>query len=232
MSPFQSPSHPSAYDREVVHDPAQVAFLQQVLSNFGFTLLLAASTAYAAWGLPREWFLPLIVLELVLAFAASLSRGSATTSAALVYAFAAVSGATTVPLLKWALHTTGETGVIYNALAVTGAIFMGMAWYGSSTRRDLSSWSTFLTMGLLGSLVVSVIGLFVGYSTVGQLVLSSVVVITFAGFVAYDLQSIRDGWRQHTVATATLTLYLDFLNLFVNLLRILVLINGGGRSRD
>ena len=206
--------------------------MQQVLNNFGFTLLLAASTAYAAWGLDRSWFGALMVIELLLVLGLVFARTSGAVGGALVYAFAAVSGATTVPLLQWALRSTGETGVIYNALGITGAIFMGMAWYGSNTRRDLVTWSTFLQMGLFGTLIASLVGLFVGYSTVTQLVISSAVVITFSGFVAYDLQMIRRTWRSHDVHSATLTLYLDFMNLFVHLLRILVLLNGGGRSRD
>jgi FtsH-binding integral membrane protein len=207
----------------------QAAFMQRVLNNFGFTLLLAGSTAYAAWGLSPQWFSAMFVLQLVLTLVLVFSRGNGALAAPLVYAFAATTGATTVPLVQWAIRSTGETGVVYNALGISGALFMGMAWYGSATRKDLTSWSTFLSMGLLGALAVSLLGLFIGYSTVTQLVISSVIVIVFAGFTAFDLQMIKENWRSYDVHTATLTLYLDFLNLFVHVLRILVLI---GRSRD
>ena len=98
-------------------------------------------------------------------------------------------------------------------------------------RRDLSGWAPFLWIGLIGSLVASLVGLFITRSTGFELLLSTVIVITFTGFAAYDLNQIKARWREFDVTSATLTLYLDFMNLFISILRILAILGGGG-SRD
>ena len=207
----------------------QTRFLQQVLANFGVSLLVASLGAFLAWQLPPAAFLPLVVVEFVLLLAVVFARRSARVGPVLLYAFALVSGATTVPLLLWAIGTTGGTAVIYNALGVSGSVFCAMAWYGYTAKRDLSGWGPFLMIGLIGSLVASFVGIFITRSTGFELLISTVIVITFTGFVAYDLNQIKAKWREYDVTTATLTLYLDFLNLFTAILRILAILNGGGR---
>lgn len=230
---FQAPPG-GAWGAGVSEQEAQAQFLQRVLSNFGFSLLVAAAGAYFAWNLPPQAFLPLVVIEFVLIIAAVMFRRSSTVSPFLVYAFAAVSGATTVPIIQWSIHYTGGTAVVYNALGTTGAIFCAMAWYGNVARRDLSGWGTFLYIGLFGAVIASLIGMFLPGHTMYQVMLSAVVVIVFTGFIAYDINRIKNNWRQYDVNVATLNLYLDFLNLFVNLLRLMAILsgNGGGDRRD
>lgn len=232
-TPTQSPygfDQPSRrYSQE---DGLQAAFLQRVLANFGATLLVAAAGAFFGWSLPPAYYMGLMLIQLVLILAVVFTRSRAGVSPFLLYAFAACTGATTVPIIHWAIHVTGGTAVVYNALAVTGAMFCGMAWFGYLSRRDLSGWSTFLWMGLIGALVTSLVGMFVTLSTPTQLLLSGVIVIVFAGFTAYDINRIKNNWRAYDVNGATLELYLDFVNLFVNVLRILAIIGAGGNSRD
>lgn len=211
---------------------AQAQYIQRVLSNFGFSLLMAAGGAYAGWNLPPSAYLPLVLVEFALLFAAMLVRRSSTASPLLVYAFAAVSGATTVPMIRWAIGFTGGTAVVYNALGATGAVFCAMAWYGTSTQRDLSGWGTFLNMGLIGAVIASFIGIFITHTPVYQMMISSVVVIVMTGFIGYDINQIKRNWQVYDINVATLNLYLDFLNLFVHLLRILAMLSGGGSSRD
>lgn len=211
---------------------AQAAYMQRVLANFGFSLFLAAGGAYAAWNLDPAMYLPLVIIEFVLLLAAVFVRKSSTASPFLVYAFAAVSGATTVPMIKWAIGYTQGTAVVYNALGATGAIFCAMAWYGMTTKRDLSGWGTFLFMGLIGSLIASFIGIFITHSPMYGVMVSAVVTIVMTGFIGYDINQIKKNWQVYDVNVATLNLYLDFLNLFVNLLRILAMLSGGGSNRD
>lgn len=209
----------------------QNAFVQRVLQNFGFSLFLAAGGAYAAWGHP-EYYFPLVILEFVLLLAAMFVRRSSAASPLLVYAFAAVSGATTAPLIQWAIHYTHGTAVVYNALGATGAIFCVMAWYGMSTKRDLSGWGTFLFMGLIGACIASFVGIFITHTPMYGIMVSAVVTIVMTGFIGYDINQIKNNWQVYDVNIATLNLYLDFLNLFVNLLRIMAVLSGGGSSRD
>ena len=150
----------------------------------------------------------------------------------LVFGFALVSGALTYPTLLWATRVTGGTGVVVNALAVTGGVFVAMASYGMVSKRDLAGWAPFLWIGLIGSIIASFVGLFFFQTAGFQLLLSMAIVITFTGFVAYDINQIKANWREYDVMSATLTLYLDFLNLFLAILRILAILNGGGSRRD
>ncbi len=211
-------------------EAAQAEFMQRVLANFGGTLLIAAAGAFLGWSLPPAYYMGLMLLQLILILAVVFTRTARGTSPVLVYGFAAVSGATTVPLIKWAIAMAG-TSVIYNALAVTGTIFLGMAWLGLTTRKDLTGWSTFLWMGLIGACIASVVGLFLPFSSPIQILLSAAIVIVFAGFTAYDINQMRANWQEWDVTGATLNLYLDFLNMFVNVLRILALLSGGGGDR-
>lgn len=217
----------------VSEQEAQAQFMQRVLGNFGFTLLLAAAGAFLGWRLPPVAYPILMIIEFILLIAAVLVRKSSAASPVLVYAFAAVSGATTVPIIHWAMATTGGTAVVYNALGATGAVFCAMAWYGSSSRRDLSGWGTFLYVGLFGALIASLIGIFITHSVMFHIMISSVCVIVFTGFIAYDINQIKANWRNYDINIATLNLYLDFLNLFVHLLRLMAILSGnGGSSRD
>jgi FtsH-binding integral membrane protein len=210
---------------------AQAQYLQKVLGNFGFSLLLAAAGAWAGWRLSPGTYGILMLVEFALLLAAVFVRRSSTASPLLVYAFAAISGATTVPIIQWAMHYTGSTAVVYNALGATGAVFCAMAWYGNVAKRDLSGWGTFLYVGLFGALIASLIGLFITHSAMYHIMVSAVCVIVFTGFIAYDINMIKRNWRTYDINIATLNLYLDFLNLFVNLLQIMAMLSGNGGGR-
>ncbi len=226
----QTQYRPGSWGGGASEQEAQNQFLRQVLQNFGFSLLLAAGGAYAVWSmnLAPQMYLPLTLVEFGLILAMTVFRRRATVNPLLVYIFAIVSGATTVPIMQWAVHTTHGTSVIYNALGATGAIFFAMAWYGNSSQRNLAGWSTFLFMGLFGALIASFIGIFLTHSPLFNVMLSAVVVVVMTGLVAYDINQIKLNWRAYDVNVATLNLYLDFLNLFVNILRIMAILSGGG----
>jgi len=215
------------YDQE---EAGAQEFLRRVLTNFAVTLLIAAVGAFAGWSLPPAMYLGLIVIQLGLTLAVVFTRSNRGVSPLLVYAFAACSGATTVPLIKWAIGATGGTAVVYNALAITGTMFLGLALYGQTTKRDLSGWGPFLSIGLFGVLITLVVGMFLQYSTPTQLMIQCVIVVLFAGFTAYDINQIKLRWREMDVNSATLSLYLDFLNLFVSILRILTILSGNSRD--
>ena len=108
------------------------------------------------------------------------------------------------------------------ALYVTGGTFAAMSAYGTITRRDLSSWGSLLFMGLVGIVIAGVVNLFFR-SDAFMMVVSAISVVVFVGLTAYDTQKIRQlaytGDRRFALAGA-LKLYLDFVNLFIALLRL------------
>ena len=115
-------------------------------------------------------------------------------------------------------------GSIVSAFMGAAVLFGTMSFYGYFTRRDLTSMGQFLIVGLIAVIIASVINIFIG-STVMQMVISSIAIVIFLGLTAYDTQKIREmvSYNQENSSAevmGALTLYLDFINLFIHLLSI------------
>lgn len=113
---------------------------------------------------------------------------------------------------------------IFTAFMGAAVLFGTMSFYGYFTKRSLEGMGSFLFVGLIAIIIASLINIFVG-STVMQMVISAIAILIFLGFTAYDTQQIReslsnDGGVSVEVLGA-LNLYLDFINLFVNLLQLI-----------
>ena len=119
--------------------------------------------------------------------------------------------------------------VVYTSMSIVQAflgaacLFLAMSLYGYTTKRDLTGVGQFMFIGLIGIIIASVINIFIG-SSLMQMVVSALAVIIFLGLTAYDTQKIRemiaydrDG---HAEVSGALTLYLDFINLFLSLLQL------------
>ena len=127
-------------------------------------------------------------------------------------------------------------GSIANAFITTAGMFLAMSIYGTVTKRDLTGMGNFLFMGLIGIIIASIVNIFLG-SSMMDFVISVVGVIVFTGLTAYDTNKLRQfgagaplddsvAIRRGAILGA-LTLYLDFINLFLMLLRLF-----GGNSND
>ena len=119
--------------------------------------------------------------------------------------------------------------VVYTSMSIVQAflgaacLFLAMSLYGYTTKRDLTNVGQFMFIGLIGIIIASIINIFIG-SSLMQMIVSALAVIIFLGLTAYDTQKIRemiaydrDG---HAEVSGALTLYLDFINLFLNLLQL------------
>lgn len=115
---------------------------------------------------------------------------------------------------------------IFTAFMGAAVLFGTMSFYGYFTKRSLDNMGSFLFVGLIAIIIASLINIFVG-STVLQMVISAVAILIFLGFTAYDTQQIREAvsvQSDDSVAIevlGALNLYLDFINLFVNLLQLI-----------
>jgi len=102
-------------------------------------------------------------------------------------------------------------------------LFGTMSFYGYFTKRSLDSVGKFMFVGLIAIVIASVVNIFIG-STVMQMVISALAIIIFLGLTAYDTQQIRQELSIETTDAAevrgALTLYMDFINLFINLLQL------------
>ena len=171
------------------------------------------------------WGLVIAQFGLVIALSAAVNKLSAGVAGALFLLYSALTGATISVVL---LAYTGAS--VASAFAVTAGTFLAMSVYGTVTKRDLTSWSTFLFMGLIGIVIASVVNIFTKSSMLSW-VISAAAVVVFTGLTAYDTQRLR----RMAVAGAgvaalpvngALALYLDFINLFLSLLNLF----GGRRN--
>ena len=114
-------------------------------------------------------------------------------------------------------------GSIVSAFMGAAILFGVMSIYGYFTKRDLSSMGQMMFVGLIAVIIASVVNIFIG-STVLQMVVSALAIIIFLGLTAYDTQQIREELSTNTTDVAevrgALTLYMDFINLFINLLQL------------
>ncbi len=171
------------------------------------------------------WGLVIAQFGLVIALSAAVNKLSAGAAGALFILYSGLTGATLSVVL---LAYTGAS--VASAFAVTAGTFLAMSVYGTVTKRDLTSWSTFLFMGLIGIVIASVVNIFTKSSMVSW-VISCAAVLVFTGLTAYDTQRLRRMAAAGPTAAAlpvngALALYLDFINLFLSILNIF----GGRRN--
>lgn len=173
-------------------------------------------------------FFGLIIGELILVFtiSARVHKMQASTATSLFVLYAALNGATISAIFL--IYTRSS---ITSTFFICAATFIVSSIYGMVTKRDLTSMGQFMFMGLIGIVIASVVNLFVRSSGM-SLIVSYIGVVVFVGLTAYDTQKLRtmalsqpDGLDSGTVRKGAilgaLTLYLDFINLFLMLLRIL-----------
>ena len=114
-------------------------------------------------------------------------------------------------------------GSIVSAFMGAAILFGVMSFYGYFTKRSLESMGQFMFIGLIAIIIASIVNIFIG-STVMQMVISALAIIIFLGLTAYDTQRIREAVSVDTSpaveVTGALTLYMDFINLFLNLLQL------------
>ena len=114
-------------------------------------------------------------------------------------------------------------GSIVSAFMGAAVLFGTMSFYGYFTKRSLDSMGKFMFVGLIAICIASIVNIFIG-STVMQMVISALAIIIFLGLTAYDTQQIREELMYETSDAAevrgALTLYMDFINLFLNLLQL------------
>jgi FtsH-binding integral membrane protein len=190
----------------------------------GIVALLAASSGLtqALVGSPLIWVVMLAPLGFVLAMSFGLHKMSEGTLQLLFWAYATVMG---LSLSTIFLVYTGQS--IATAFFATAGAFAGLSLVGYTTKKDLSGFGSFLIMGVIGLILASLLNLFFESGAM-SFVISILGVLIFAGLTAYDTQRLKEEYvylrgtqyRGKAVIMGALSLYLDFVNMFVNLLRL------------
>jgi uncharacterized protein len=223
--------------------PAPALVQQLLVGAFGWMfagLLLSAGVAYLVGSSETllttvaEWWLPLLIGQfiLVMIISAGINKLSATAALGLFFLYAATMGLT-IGVIVWAyLQTPGGSTAVASAFLSASAMFAGAAVYGAVTKRELAKLGGLLFMALIGLIVASLVNFFLHSSTVDW-VISIAGVLIFVGLTAYDVQRITRGdyaaftqSKEKASVLAALHLYLNFINLFLFMLRIF----GGNRG--
>jgi len=190
---------------------------QEVGGQLAYTALGAA-----LFGSPLMWVVVLAPLALVFFISFRINRLSVGAAQATFWIFAALLGVSLATI--FAVYTmTSITQVFF----ISAATFGAMSLYGYTTRRDLTGFGSFLFMGLIGVIIAMLVNLFLQSSALG-FAISVIGVLVFVGLTAYDTQKIKEQYYagdDGTVAgrkaiMGALSLYLDFINLFLLLLRL------------
>lgn len=189
----------------------------------GVVSLFALSPALSPMLLSPMVIFPLIIVELGLVFwlSARVHTMSVTKASTVFIIYSALNGVTLAPL---ALAYTGAS--VASTFFITSGVFGAMAVYGATTKRDLTGVGSFLFMGLVGIVIASIVNIFLG-SSMMSFMISVIGVIVFVGLTAYDVQKIKQmsyemgGSTSQMAIRGALTLYLDFINLFISLLRLI-----------
>ncbi len=203
-------------------------FMAEVYRWMGGGLLLTAGIATWVYNSPALFetlapffrFIALGQLALVIGFSFLASRVSRPIAAGMFLLYAATNG-----VLFSTIFAVYQLGSVAGVFAVSASAFLALSVYGTVTKRDFSAWRTFLFIGLFGVLIAGVVNIFL-QSSMLDFVKSCAAVVVFAGLTAYDTQKLRaleasaDASTGSLAIQGALTLYLDFINLFLSLLRL------------
>lgn len=197
---------------------AAAAYL--IITNPSLFRLFFNEMGYTGFGY-LALFAPLI---LIFSFGWVVNRGTTQQVQMMFWGYSTLMGVSLAPIF---LVYTGAS--IARVFLITSATFGALSLYGYTTKKDLSGWGSFLIMGVIGLIIASIVNIFMKSSGLDY-ALSYLTVFIFAGLTAYDTQTLKSLYYangMHTDAqtkgaiAGALSLYLDFINMFMALLRLL-----------
>jgi len=203
------------------------SFLKATYQLFAGSLLAATVGAYVGLGaLPEvtSWYWGLVILEFILIFAVQAVKNKPGINLLVLFSFTFISGLTITPLLASVLKLPGGANIVAQAFLMTSVAFGGISFFGLTTKRDFSSMGKMLFIALIILIVGSISNIFI-QAPILQLGIAMLGAVIFSAFILYDTQRIIKG-RFPTPIEAAISLYLDFLNLFISLLQILGIFGG------
>lgn len=236
MSQYPYQSQPGWISATTVDSQTRIrAFVRSVYGwMFGGLLLTALAALWVVASQPMQrliftnravpWILFLGELGIVMFLSFRITRMSAAAAASAFLVFSLLNG-----LSLSVIFFVYTAGSIVQAFISAAGMFGAMAVYGAVTKRDLTSWGRFFFMGLVGIILASIVNFFF-HSSALDMTVSVLGVFIFLGLTAYDQQKLRTmalaaGPTENYAVIGALALYLDFINLFLFLLRIF----GGSR---
>lgn len=228
----------SGFDAGVTYDEGLRSFMLRIFNLMALGIAISAAAAYGFGTIPMlnallmngrsptilgfvVMLAPLIMVFTVLRPNAVMNR-SVAANQTLFYLFCAIMGASLSYIFK-----TFDIGSIFRAFFVTSGTFAGTALIGYTTKRDLSKLGSLMMMGLIG-IIIAIVVIILTRSSVLALIIDIATVLVFTGMTAYEVQAFKETYasmRGHTsvmnMATiGALNLYMNFINLFMAILRL------------
>lgn len=237
---YQTRMSPAGAQAGAVIDEGLRTYMLKVYNLMALGLAITGIAAYAAFQFafqdgqltafgqaiyvsPLKWVVMLAPLALVFYMSFRINSMSVSAAQTTFWVYAGLMG---LSLSSIFMVYTGQS--ITQTFFVTAASFGALSLYGYTTKRSLSGMGSFLMMGLFGLIIASIVNIFLASSAL-DFAISAIGVLIFAGLTAYDTQKIKEMYFEEEGAEATgrkaimgaLTLYLDFINLFLFMLRFL-----------
>jgi len=194
---------------------------------FASQAAVAPDGSLTAWGAliyqsPLMWVIVLSPFAFVLVLSFGINKLSVGAAQAVFWAYAAVMGLSLSSIFM--VYTDASIAKVF---FISAATFGAMSLYGYTTKRDLSGMGSFLMMGLIGLVIASIVNIFLASSAL-DFAISAIGVLVFVGLTAYDTQRIKESYHESFGADVlakgaimgALSLYMDFINLFLMLLRL------------
>jgi FtsH-binding integral membrane protein len=240
MAEFNRPTVAARAGTAAVIDEGLRSYMLKVYNYMGIGLVVTGLVAWfanqaavtdagqlTAWGellytSPLMWVVMLAPLGFVLVLSFGINKLSVGAAQATFWAFAAVMGLSLSSIFM--VYTDASIAKVF---FITAATFGAMSLWGYTTKRDLTGMGSFLFMGLIGLIIAMVVNIFL-QSSMLEFAISAIGVLIFVGLTAYDTQKIKESYSESHGAEVlakgaimgALSLYLDFINLFMMLLRL------------
>ncbi len=235
MNEFTTVRRGIAGERSAQVDAGLRAHMNKVYGLMSVAMVITGAVAYfvgtneqllaAIFGTPLKWVVMLAPLGVIFMFGSMVNRLSVAAAQAVFWGFSALMGLSISYI--FAVYTGFS---IAQTFLVTAIAFAGLSLFGYTTKKDLSGMGTFLMMGLIGLIVAMIVNIFLGSPAI-MFAISVIGVLIFAGLTAYDTQNIkntylqmatghRSDWLEKAAIMGALSLYLNFLNMFMLLLHL------------
>ncbi len=241
MAEFDRPTIAARTGTAAVIDEGLRSYMLKVYNYMGIGLVVTGLVAYSgnqfavtadgtgltAWGnllynSPLMWVVVFAPLAFVLVLSFGINKLSVGAAQITFWAFAAVMGLSLSSIFM--VYTDASIAKVF---FITAATFGAMSLWGYTTKRDLTGMGSFLFMGLIGLIIAMIVNIFL-QSSMLEFAISAIGVLIFVGLTAYDTQKIKESYNVSHGADilakgaimGALSLYLDFINLFMMLLRL------------
>lgn len=195
--------------------------LLRILRTFLLSLLFAVVGFSVGSFVPLEWMIPLIIFQLGMLIFAFFLRKRKKISYGFLFVFTLLSGVTMNPIISSYVTEMGANLVLLG-LVSTVVIFSALALYSWKSKRDFTFLGGILLAALLALIIVSIFNIFFPIGSMFMLIVTIGGILVFSGFILYDISVIKKmDLTEEDVPLMALNLYLDFINLFLYILRLL-----------